>query len=290
MKLRPKYRIKVENESRLETIADLSFTRVTFIFSSIVAFVILLIISGAIIMVTPLRTLLPGYMKQSQRSATEENLMRLDSVLAVYQQNQAYFDSYFKAMDVDRIPNDSAGVAMNSRNLSSDSLITASSAESSFVKMMEERERFNISVLAPLAADGIMFSPIADGSIFTNASRNSNKGTVILPPDEPIRAPADGTVLALYYSVAENGYVAIIQHSKGFVSKIAGLGSPVVANGDIITGNQVIALSPKSDSKGHRLVYVSMWHNALPVIPFEYIGNISSAIEKDAPFEAPRGR
>ena len=84
MRRHPKYRIRIEDESRRENLADISLSPLSLLAAAGAALLILIIIGGAIVMVTPLRTLLPGYMKQSERSATEDNIMRLDSILGIY--------------------------------------------------------------------------------------------------------------------------------------------------------------------------------------------------------------
>lgn len=291
MKRHPKYRIRIENESRLENLADFTLSPLSLWAAVAAALVILIVISGTVVMITPLRTLLPGYMKQSERSATEDNILRLDSIFGVYARNQDYLDNILKAFDTSRTPvADSLVMTTNLMELSPDSLLPPSPLERKFVNAMEERERFNISVLAPLAADGMMFSSLSDSGIFSASSRTEEKGDVIMPPDESVRCVADGSILASYYSAAEGGYVVLIQHAKGFVTRIARLGSPMVTAGDAVLAGQMLALGPNPDGKGRRYVEVMMWHNGLPLIPYDYIGNPESAVVKDAPFEAPRGR
>lgn len=290
MKRHPKYRIRIEDESHLESMADFSLNPYMLWALGAGAAILLLLIAGFIITLTPIRTLLPGYMKQSERAANEDNLMRLDSVLKVYEFNQTYIDNALRVLDTGRIPSDSTAITSNLNEFSPDSLIPASSAERKFVSTMEEREKYNISVLAPLAADGIIFSPVSDNSVYTSSTRNSEKGEIILPPNEAVRCVADGTILATYYSPSENGYVVIIQHPKGFVTRCGRLGTPMVATGDAVLGGQILALGPDADSKGKRSIEVMMWHNGHKLVPFEYIGNPESYVLKDPPFEAPRGR
>lgn len=254
------------------------------------AVAISLLLGAAIVMVTPLRTLLPGYLKQSERSATEDNIMRLDSILAIYERNQNYYDNVFRAMNTDRIETDSASATPNIMELSPDSLLPSSPAERKFVSDMEERERYNISVLAPLAADGMMFSPVCDSAIFLSSSRNSERGLVVMPAGEAVRCVADGSVLATYYSPSEKGYVVLVQHDKGFVTRCAALGTPMVSAGDAVMAGQMIALGPQPDRSGRRIAEVRMWHNGLALIPFKYIGNMDLFSHKEAAFEDPRGR
>ncbi len=286
-----KYRITIEDESHLTEVASGSFTRPALVGIGILILVVSIVLSGMLVVLTPLRTLLPGYLKESQRSATEEGLLRLDSLMQAYETNKAYIDNYLRVTDTERQPGDSAAVVPTRQELTSDSLMTATNEERRFVSQMEERERFNISVLAPLAADAILFSPVTNDGIFTTESRESEVGVVVVPPDESIRCAADGSVVALYHSTAEAGHVIVVQHNGGFITAYGGVGTPLVGIGDNVYSGQVIALSPSPDKHGARKFSVRMWHNGLSIVPYQYLGsgNGKPAMGSER-FETPRGR
>lgn len=291
MKPRTRYRITIEDESHLTEVASGRVTAPMLYAAVAGAVILVILVAGALIAFTPIRTLLPGYLKESQRSATEEGLLRLDSLMNVYDTNQAYIDNYLRVTDTDRVPGDSAAVTPSERELTSDSLMTATNAEQRFVSQMEEREKFNISVLAPLAAEGIVFSPVTSDGIFTSDSRASDTGVVVMPRDSNVLCAADGSVIAMYYSPSEQGYVVVVQHARGFITTYTGTGTPLVGVGDSVNAGQAIALSPQPDSKGVSEIRVRMWHNGLAIIPYEYLGSPSqSSGAEPTSIEAPRGR
>lgn len=291
MRPHKKYRITIEDESHLTEVATVRISALRMWAYAGVLFIITLLISGLMISFTPLRTLLPGYLKESQRSATEEGLLRLDSLTAAYEMNQAFIDNFLKVSDIDREPSDSSAVTPVSRELTSDSLMTATGAEQRFVSQMEERERFNISVLAPLAADGVSFSPLSDGGVFTKDSRTSEEGIVLLPGDESVLCAADGAVVALYFSPSDKGYVVAVQHNRGFLTTYTHLGSPLVGVGDNIAAGQVLALAPSPDARGKRYFKVRMWHNGLPIVPYDYLSSPEEETKTDTEkYESPRGK
>lgn len=284
-----RYRVRIEDESYLVTIFDRSLGRWSILAISVCAALSMLGLAALLLMLTPLHTLLPGYMKEEQRSASEDNLLRLDSLRTVYESNQAYIDNFLRIYDTDRMPSDSSAVTALNVELTPDSLLPPSPAEKRFVGIMEERERYNISVLAPLAADGMMFSPVCDAGVFTAASRNDERGDILIPTNGAIHAIADGSVLASYYSNPDHGYVVLLQHPRGFASKYSSVGSPFVSAGDQVISGQVIAAAPAPDSRGRRSINLMIWHNGLPVIPFKYVGGDTHDTE-DTTFEAPRGK
>lgn len=290
MRRHRKFRIRLEDESRLETLADFSLSRPKLWLAAFAALTLAVVLGGLLVAVTPLRELLPGYMKQSERAATEDNILRLDSILNAYSRNQNYIDNILRVTDTSRSPSDSVPAPANLRELSPDSLLPASGLEHKFVSAMEEREKFNISVLAPLAADGMIFSPVSQSGVFTEASRREQRGVVVLADSEAPQAVADGSVVATYYSPADHGYVMIMQHARGFLSRYSRLGNPLASPGDLLTAGQIVSLPPAADAKGVRKVELMMWHNGLPLVPYDYIGTQETSVIKEAPYEAPRGR
>lgn len=285
-----RYKITIEDESHLTQIASRHFRVAVVCVVVLLLMCVMLVAAGAIIAYTPLRTLLPGYLKESQRTETEESLMRLDSLMAQYDMNKAYIDNFLKVIDTDRQPGDSVAMPDNLHELTPDSLMQPSEAEKKFVSQMEERERFNISVLAPLAAESMIFYPITGDGVFAKESATSKEGVILLPRDENVMCAADGSVLAKYYSPKDNGYVVVIQHNRGFVTSYSHVGTPMVETGEQVNAGQMIAMAPKPDSKGTRRFAVRMWHNGLPIVPFEYLGKSNSEANKEAPsYEAPRG-
>ena len=76
-----KYRLKIEDESRLETLGEWSLSRRRIAAGAL---------SVLIVMLTPLKSLVPGYYRSSDRASTEEMLLRLDSIRSSYERNQAY--------------------------------------------------------------------------------------------------------------------------------------------------------------------------------------------------------
>lgn len=286
-----KYRIKVENESTLTDVVSLRISAPAALLAALFILGIAVLISGALIAYTPLRNLLPGYLKESQRAATEEGLMRLDSVMAVYERNQAYIDNILRVTDENRESSDSAALTPVSRELTADSLMKAGPAEQKFVSQMEERERFNISVLAPLAAEDLLFSPVSSEGVFTEESRKSTEGEIILARGASVQSAADGTVVALYYSAPLRGYVIVVQHGRGFLTSYTHTGTPLVGVGDMVNSGQAIALAPSPDARDTRRVMVRVWHNGSALVPYDYLDGQTERPEiSSLPYEAPRGK
>ena len=66
-----KYRFTIEDESHLRTISVISASPWAIALWIAVVTVVVFVVAGGLIMVTPLRRILPGYLNNTERVATE---------------------------------------------------------------------------------------------------------------------------------------------------------------------------------------------------------------------------
>ena len=90
MKIKKRYRLIVTDESRLQDVWSLRLTTRRGILLSVGVVLAAVVLAAVLIMVTPLRSLLPGYMKEHQRADFIEALLKLDSLQNEYDRNQAF--------------------------------------------------------------------------------------------------------------------------------------------------------------------------------------------------------
>ncbi len=265
--------ITFEDESHLKTLLQFR-THPIWIWTICAVVVAALIICGALLTaLPPVRTLLNGAAKENQRQLALREIMRVDSINERLQMNQAWMDKFLNAVNPranDARP-DSARKSEPIAYADIASLPDASPVEKRFVSAMEERERFHISVLAPLDADGMMFSSPSPEGVFARGAEDSKVATLMLHSDSPLQAIADGTVVATYLNRSATGYTIIVQHGRGFLSILSHLGTPLVSPGDGVTVGQALALPPGYDAKGLRWVNLRIWHNGIQIVPYEIL-------------------
>lgn len=277
MKARKKYTLTLEDESRLEKIVRISASPKKYFLAGAAAVVFLMLAGSFIVAFTPLRNILPGYLKESERAATEESHMRLDSLQQAYENNVAYLANIMEVINPSHAGKDSIrkeNISEIDIPLSPDSLLPTSIEERKFITMMREREKYNISVIAPLAAESMMFTPINEESIISEKTKTSAKAEVILSKGATVGAIADGRVISISQSVKEGGGTAvIIQHPKGFLSRCSRLGTVLIEPGDFVTGGQIIALSSSGNARKNEIITIEMWHNGNQLVPYDYLGD-----------------
>ena len=137
MKRKTKYRLRIYDETHLVDKGGFSLSWPGILLVSVAAFIVFVALGIGIVYLTPVKKLLPGYMRADQRVRTEDACLRVDSLEELYILHQAYLDNLIKVLDTDRQPDipDTVGPALP---LIPDSLMVSSEIEREFMKKMEE--------------------------------------------------------------------------------------------------------------------------------------------------------
>lgn len=273
MRGKKRYKFIIEDEARLNEIVKFSFTPLELAGIGAGGIIMILLAGYLFVLLTPAKTLIPGYFKASQRAATENAILRVDSLLDAYNRNEAYLANLRELFNSERQPSDTMILSSNINIYSPDSLLPPSQDEKRFVKLMQEREKFNISVKASMAGEGMLFYPPASEGQPTLASRDKNALIIEIPSQAPVMAIADGAVLARYYDKTSGGYSLLIQHDNGFISRISGLGNILAVQSAPIVGGEVVALAPVQGSSSPPQVTLELWHDGVAVIPYDFISS-----------------
>ncbi|MDE5632416.1 MAG: M23 family metallopeptidase, partial [Muribaculaceae bacterium] len=124
--------------------------------------------------------------------------------------------------------------------------------------------RFNLSVLAPIAAEGMIFaSPVP--STATVEPLSTGGVSAVQPAALPVSAVYRGSVTGLYYD-GDGRAVVTVQHPNDFVSVYSGLDDVFVVKGAKVAASQRIGHT----SAGRPLVF-ELWHNGALLAPGDYV-------------------
>ena len=272
MKAKKRYRISIEDESRLRPLASVSASPARLWAAGIAAVLLLTALTALLIMATPIRTLMPGYLKKGERSEAKQGLLRIDSIRDAYRINEIYLSNILTLLDTDRQPTDSQLNVTTPNELPPDSLLPASPREIEFINRMKDREQYNVSILAPLAADQLRIYPVAVGAGMAEQQLSATQPRILTPKGSPICAAADGRVLAIQNPAPEGGSAIVIQHDSGFASRYSHLGTPAVAPGAHVDGGSVIAHGASGGAVGPGFFFMEMWYDGNPVEPGKFLG------------------
>jgi len=276
-----RYSLSLSDDSRLRRLAEVRMPLWQWIAACVVLTAFVFFMAGLLLAFTPMRRLMPGYMEEATRNLTVENMMRLDSLQSAYEKDRAYVENILTVFDTDREPTDSASLVVNPKPMTADSVMARTPEEEKFIKMMEQREKYNISILAPLAAEGMMFNPLSDECTITEASRKKNVAEVVVASESPLSAIADGVVIDAYYSPSDGGNVlprwegeifGVWWHGKFVWSRISRLGNLLVGRGDLVQAGQIVAFPQTGSGRDSSRVILEIWRNGDALVPYEVIG------------------
>ena len=230
-------RLDYVNEAAYSCVWSLRFTRRQAVLLAVLAVSAMAALIYVVMAFTPLRRLLPGALDHNTRARYIENTLRIDSLTRVMRINERYL-SDVEAIISGRIDPDSARMAHTAATELTDTLVAASDAERAFVQNFENSQRYNLSVLAPIAAEGMAFYSPAPGA---EAIPSADGHYVELKGSrgQGVDAIYRGTVITAYID-ARGLYTIVMQHPNEFISVYGGLAECYTTRGATpLTGSRI---------------------------------------------------
>ena len=272
-RMRFKYKLSFLNENTLEEVFTFRLSRLSGLLT-LVAFAIFLIVLTAIVIIkTPIRNYLPGYLDSEIRQTMIDNVLRTDSLhqqLLIQSKYLSNVNAILRGdMEIDKIR------IIDSVSDNSNINLEKSKQTADFVRNYEEEEKYNLNVMqiSQIRPDNVFFYKPVKGIISSNFDfREKHYGIdIAAKPKESVLAAMKGTVIYAGFD-ANFGYVIHIQHSNGFVSVYKHNALLLKKEGDEVTGGEVIALVGNTGilSTGDHL-HFELWYKGKPVDPCEYI-------------------
>lgn len=260
-KRNPHYRLDFIYEDTFNRLWSIRMTRWRVVLASAAALAAISALIFVIMAYTPLRHYLPGALRGDLRSGYIETTLKLDSLEADIQTQRLWLDN------LSVILRDSIAEAEVEGDVgaqATDSLLMASEAERDFLRRYEEQERFSLSVLSPLAAEGMVFaSPVENSArmrLLPSGALSVDAARIV-----PLNSIYRGSVVGVY--VSENGRsTVVIQHPNDFISIYEGVGDTYVRHGDRVATGQRIAQTHSREPMTFEL-----WHGGTLLDPREYI-------------------
>lgn len=264
---RPRYRLSIVNLSSLRTIFELRVRTGGLVAMAVAAVLLIGVAWWLAFMYTPLRNALPVKMGAELRQDYLSLSSRLDSANAGMSITGQYSRNILDLLQ-DSVRYVAQPDTTFAQTLPIDSLIEASEAERNFVRRFEEEERYNLSVLAPIAADGMTFYPPVSGvEVESRVSDSGVPSVQVLPArSTPVSAIYRGTVVSTYF-ITGKGITVVVQHPAEFVTVYSGLAETFVAKGEKVVAGSRIGIA----QQGVGPLSIELWHNGTPLPPEQYV-------------------
>lgn len=262
-----RYRLDFIAENTFNRVWTLRFSRARIIIASITFIAAIAALMFVLVFFTPVRKLLPGRLEGDLRSRYVDMAMRLDSIEQHSRANDLYISNLRNIMAGSTDTTSTAAEQLSAYSRSAaDSLLAPSEAEREFVQLYEASDRFNLSVLTPIAAEGMAFySPVPDALTEPETDPKTNIVSFTQPDRLPVSATYRGTVINVYPDAAGLKTV-IIQHPNDFVSIYSGLSDCFATPGARVVAGERVGHSGMGNTFKFEL-----WHNGASTAPTDYI-------------------
>lgn len=273
-RIRFKYKLSFFNENTLEEVWSFRLSQLS-AFASLALFAFLLIaVTALIIIKTPIRNYLPGYLDVEVRKEIVQNALRADSLERMLQINALYLNN-ISGILAGTLPIDSIkqidSLARNNQNYE----IPRAKKETNFVKEFEDAEKYNLTVLDtnPVPTDGVFFYKPLNGIVSSHYDeKDKHYGVDLVAKEkESVLSTLEGTVVFAGFD-PNFGNVIQIQHKNGFLSIYKHNELLLKEAGDHVVAGEAIALVGNTGklSTGPHL-HFELWYKGNPVNPEEYI-------------------
>lgn len=273
-RIRFKYKLSFINEGTLEEVWSFRLSQLSaFVTLAVFAF-FLVSVTAFIIIKTPIRNYLPGYLDVEIRKEIMQNALRADSLERMMAIQSLYLDNVAGILS-GTVPLDSIRQIDSLAQVQADYNIPRGPEEESFVKSYEEEEKYNLTVLDPnpVPTDGVFFYKPVNGVISAHYEVDARHFGIdlVAAPKESVLATLDGTVVFTGFD-PNYGNVIQIQHKNGFLSIYKHNELLLKEAGDHVVAGEAIALVGNTGelSTGPHL-HFELWYKGNPVNPEEYI-------------------
>ncbi len=273
-RIRFKYKLSFINESTLEEVWMVRLSQLSvFIAFALFAFS-LVAFTAFLIIKTPIRNYLPGYLDVEVRRNIMDNALRADSLERMIQIQDLYLRNVTEILSGE-IRLDSIRQIDSLARVDADFQIPRSEEELAFVKTFEQEEKYNLTVLntntAPI--EGLFFYKPVNGVISSHYQADLRHFGVDIAasPKESVLATLGGTVIYAGYD-PNHGNVIQIQHKNGFVSVYKHNELLLKEPGEQVVAGEAIALVGNTGalSTGPHL-HFELWYNGKPINPEDLI-------------------
>lgn len=273
-----KYRLSILNENTLEEIWKLRVSMFNGLALYLSSLFVLMVISSVIIISTPLRNYLPGYLDSEIREQAIKVAIQVDSLETAQSHQDAYYQN-IKDIFAGKVQPESASKVDTVTISEDDKSLKSTDRERKFREEYEDSERYNLSSLSSsdqTPTEGVTFFRPVKGVVTTHFNALlRNYGVTITTAGETVVATSEGTVMFSGYD-ADAGYVLQIQHKNGFVSVYKGVSMLLKKTGDKVRTGEAIAIVSSDKEKGQkeatkRTLQFELWYKGSPVNPELYI-------------------
>ncbi len=244
-RLRLKFRVTVLNENTLDEVFHIRLSWIRLLLIILLLFIISFGIISVLIIYTPVRTVLPGYVDDSTREELISSTMKIDSLTNEVELQTRYSDMIRRIL-AGEINTDSV-MQLDSMSASEkrEMITEKSRMMEEFIAEYEEKEKYELNLFVGQVdirkyvffkpSQGIISAPFAptEGQygIRLATAKNSNVTSVL-----------QGTVIYTDFTL-ENGWSIVVQHDNDYVSVYKNNARLLKRVGNSVKAGEILAIA-----------------------------------------------
>lgn len=273
MKLRipHRYRLSFFNDGTLNRVWTIGMSRRRMWFYIGVVCLLIALAGACMISFTPLKVLLPGYLRPAERREYIAASEKLDSIVERANQTDAYLNNIENILS-DNIPADSLYlVPPPPASLQfDDESLQPSTAEAAYLEQYLAKNSFDLTLTGTGDKDVFpIFSPPVDNAMVKRGSKPSATRILLTGKMNPVRSIASGTVVDAAH-VPGGKTKVVVQHADGYLSVYGGLDEAKVAVGDkVVKGGRIGTVHANGDNTTP--LDFALWRNGTLLQPLDFV-------------------
>ena len=273
-RLKYKYKLSVINETSYEEVFNFRLSQLHVLTALSVLAVILVVLTILLIAFTDLREFIPGYPDGNMRQMIAQNALRVDSL----ENELLKRDRFFKSIRLVLNGGDTTSLERSREDTAryrNDTIrFQISEQENEFRAAIEERERFNLSlVMKEQNHDYYHFFPPVEGIVTQSFDeKKRHYGTdIVAKANAKVAAVLDGVVIFTDWTV-KTGYVIQVQHTNDLISVYKHNSILLKKQGDYVRAGEVLGVvgNTGEESSGPHL-HFELWRAGNPLNPENFI-------------------
>lgn len=251
-----RYRLALVNERKEKKVFSLSMpvwvvAMLTLLLSAMAGLLAIIIVVR-----TPLKAYLPGYLDVTQRSEMIGIVMRLDSLEHESRLRSAYLHDFIATLRQSEltdsvIPFDSAAVIYAKAELPA-----ATARDSAFRERYELGNRYDLTARSEGSAP--TFMPPASGSW--------QDGRLRLVARQTVLSPFEGTVVCADFLPGE-GFRLVLQHTGDYIVVLTHLTDCQVAVGETLRAGSALGTAGTQQAEADRWIGLQLWYKGRQLNP-----------------------
>lgn len=246
-KLRSKYRLLLIDDRTFEERFSIRLSRMNVILMAIAAFFLTTALVTAFIVLTPLKTYIPGYSDQDLKLFAYRSTVKADSLADLVTMRDQYIANLRMVLSGD-LPADSATLFRPIQAIPTAVDLAPSQADSLLRARIAHEEAYSLVSDARSGAEqrdlaGIFFFPPVRGIVTSTFDRSKGHFgiDIVTRAEDPVKSCLDGSVILASWT-PDGGHVMHVQHRHGLISVYKHNATLLKKVGDRVRAGEAIAI------------------------------------------------